>query len=340
MAGDRLASTNKAAVIRITVIGMGLIGTSLAMAIRGADAKDAPLGPTAITGYDKNQRAAGDARGRLAIDREARSLEDALRDAQLVVVAVPVQRIRDVFREIAPLLPNGAVVTDVASTKAQVLDWARELLPATVDFVGGHPMAGKEQPGANAADPSIFKGAIYCISPAPRVRQAAIDLVEAMVRQIKAKVYYIDPAEHDAYVAGVSHLPFVLSATLAAVAGRSAGWKEMAPLAASGFRDISRLASGDPEMHRDICLTNQAALVSWLNQTAQLLLDVRDQIEENASDELLAFFEEARQLREGWLQSRPNLRPGEDEFEDMSGIGVSRPSLLGRLGGKPPAKKR
>ena len=106
--------------------------------------KEAQLGPTVITGYDQNRRATGEARGRLAIDREARSLEDALRDAQLVIVAVPVQSIRAVFSQIAPLLPNGAVVTDVASTKAQVLEWARELLPATVEFIGGHPMAGKE----------------------------------------------------------------------------------------------------------------------------------------------------------------------------------------------------
>ncbi|MBK9940909.1 MAG: prephenate dehydrogenase [Kouleothrix sp.] len=326
--------------IRITIIGMGLIGTSLALGIRAADPKEAPLGPTVITGYDKNRRAVGDARGRLAIDREAKTLEDALHEAQLVVLAVPVQSIRELLREIAPLLPNGAVVTDVASTKAEVLGWARELLPTTVEFVGGHPMAGKEQAGAAAADPAIFSGAIYCITPGPRARQAAIDLVEAMVRQVKAKVYYIDPAEHDAYVAGISHLPFILSSALVALVGRSPGWKEMAPLAATGFRDISRLASGDAEMHRDIALTNQAALVRWLNEAAQLLIDLRDQIEDGASDELLAFFEEARRIREQWLVDRPNLRPGEDDFEDMSRVGVTRPTLFGRFGAKQPPKQR
>src|SRR5512141_2111548 len=163
---------------------MGLIGTSLAMAIREADVKDAPLGQTVITGYDKDRRALGDARGRLAIDREARSLEDALHEAQLVVVAVPVQSVQSVFREIAPLLPNGAVVTDVASTKSQIMEWARELLPTTVEFIGGHPMAGKERSGAGAADPALFKGAIYCLTPSQRARPQAIELVEAMVRQV------------------------------------------------------------------------------------------------------------------------------------------------------------
>src|SRR4051794_38687603 len=151
--------------INITIIGMGLIGTSLGMAIREAPEKEAPLGPTVVTGYDTNRRATGDARGRLAIDREARTLADAVSEAQLVVIATPVQTVRAVFSEIAPLLPNGAVVTDVASTKAQVMEWARELLPTTVEFIGGHPMAGKEQPGAGAADPTLFRQAIYCLTP-------------------------------------------------------------------------------------------------------------------------------------------------------------------------------
>jgi prephenate dehydrogenase len=231
--------------INITIIGMGLIGASLGMAIREANEKEAQLGPTVVTGYDQNRRATGEARGRLAIDREARTLEDALRDAQLVVVAVPVQSIQAVFTQIAPLLPNGAVVTDVASTKAQVLEWARALLPATVEFIGGHPMAGKELSGVAAADPALFAGAIYCLTPSARARQSVINLVENMVAQIHAKVYYIDAAEHDAYVAGVSHLPFMLSTALADLVSSSPGWKEMAPLAATGFRDMSRLASGD-----------------------------------------------------------------------------------------------
>lgn len=326
--------------IRITVIGMGLIGTSLAMAIRQADEKEAPLGQTVVTGYDKNRRATGDARGRLAIDREARTIEEALRDAQLVVVAVPVQAIQDVFSQIAPFLPNGAVVTDVASTKTQVLEWARDLLPTTVDFIGGHPMAGKEQSGAGAADPAIFKDAIYCLTPSSRARQPAIDLIEALVRQVRSKIYYIDAVEHDAYVAGVSHLPFMLSTALMELVGGSAGWKEMAPLAATGFRDVSRLASGDPEMHRDICLTNRVALARWLEDAARLMLDMRDQVEDADADKLLELFQHARGVREAWLGSRPNLRPGEEEFEDISGVGAARPTLFGRLGGKRPPDRR
>lgn len=326
--------------VRITIVGMGLIGTSLGMALRSADEKEAPLGPISVTGYDKDRRATSDARGRLAIDREARDLADALRDAQLVVVAVPVQSVRTVFEAIGPLLPHGAVVTDVAGTKSQVVAWARELLPTTVDFVGGHPMAGKEQSGAGAADPALFKGAIYCLTPLPRTRQAAVDMMAALVRQIGAKTYFIDPDEHDAYVAGVSHLPFLLSTALMEMISRSPGWKEMAPLAASGFRDISRLASGDPEMHRDICMTNRAGLTRWIDDTMTFLLEVRDKIEAGNGDQLLAMFQHARDARERWLDSRPNVRPGEDSFENISGAEIERPGLFGRLGRSPRDRRR
>jgi len=193
-------------------------------------------------------------------------------------------------------------------------------------------MAGKEASGVAAADPELFKGAIYCLTPSARARQSAINLVETMVAQIHAKVYYIDATEHDAYVAGVSHLPFMLSTALADLVSRSPGWKEMAPLAATGFRDMSRLASGDAEMHRDICMTNRVALARWMEETAQWLLDTRDMIEDGASDQLLDLFTRARAAREDWLNSRPNLRPGEDAFENISGITPERPSLFGRIG--------
>jgi prephenate dehydrogenase len=326
--------------IRITIIGMGMIGTSLGMALRSADEKESPLRQIQVTGYDRSNRATSDARGRLAIDREVRSLGEALREAQLVVVAVPVQAVREVFTAIAPVLPSGCVVTDVASVKSQVMDWARELLPTTVEFVGGHPMAGKERSGASAAEPDLFKSAVYCLTPSPRARQGAIDLVDAMVRQVGAKPYFIDPDEHDAYVAGVSHLPFLLSTALVELTTASPGWKEMAPLAATGFRDVSRLASGDPEMHRDICITNRAALTRWLDDAARLLLELREQVEAGDGDKLLALFERAREARERWLAGRPNLRPGEAEFENIVGSPLDRPTLFGWFGRGSRARKR
>ncbi|ABU59054.1 prephenate dehydrogenase [Roseiflexus castenholzii] len=326
--------------IQIAIIGVGLIGASLGMALRSANERESPLGAITVTGFDTNARALSEARGRLAIDREARTLADAVRDAHLVIVAVPVQAIRAVFADLAPLLPAGATVTDVASTKTQVLAWARELLPTTVDFIGGHPMAGSEKSGPAAASPDLFRNAIYCLSPREHARETAVRLVEAMVEQIGAKLYYIDPVEHDAYVAGVSHLPFMLSTALMDVVSRSPGWREMAPLAATGFRDVTRLASGSAEMHRDICLTNREALARWLDDMAQRLAELRDQVAAGDGEALLAWFRHAQEAREQWLAARPNMRPGEQEFNEMIDMAYERPGLFGRWGSGPRQRKQ
>lgn len=312
--------------IRISIIGLGLIGTSLGMALRNADPAESPLGMIEVVGFDRDQQAVKEARGRLAIDREARSLAEAVRDAQLVVVATPVQAVRDIFGQLAMLLPAGAVVTDVASTKAEVGRWAATSLPSGVAYVGGHPMAGKEQAGAAAADPRLFQGAIYCLTVSRGTPQPAVEAVEALVHTVGAKPYYIDPEEHDAYVAGISHLPLLLSVGLVEITGRSPAWKELAPLAASGFRDVSRLASGDPEMHRDILLTNREGLSRWINEMVEVLLEVREQIEAGDATALEALLHRAKAQRDAWLESRPGLRPGEAAFEQQPTI--ERPNLL------------
>jgi prephenate dehydrogenase len=311
--------------IRISIIGLGLIGTSIGLALRTADPKEAPLGPIEVVGWDRDPRAVKEARGRLAIDKEARTLAEAARDAQIVVVATPVQAIRDIFSQLAALLPAGAVVTDVASTKAEVGRWAAAL-PSGVSYVGGHPMAGKEKAGAGAADPDLFKGAIYCLTVGRGVDQIAVDGVEAMVRTIGAKPYFIDPEEHDAYVAGISHLPLLLSVGLVEITGNSPAWQEMSPLAATGFRDVSRLASGDPEMHRDIILTNKGGITRWLNEMVGFLLDLRDQLETGEDAEIEELLRRAKERRDTWLESKPNLRPGEAAFEQQPE--VERPNLL------------
>lgn len=312
--------------IRITIVGLGLIGASLGMALRNVDPKESPLGEVEITGFDRDQRAVKEARGRLAIDKEARSLVEAVRDAQIIVVATPVQAVREVFGQLAALLPAGAVVTDVASTKAEVARWAAASLPSGVAYVGGHPMAGKEQAGAAAADPGLFKDAIYCLTTGRSTPQPALDAVEAMVRAVGAKPYYIDPEEHDAYVAGISHLPMLLSVALMEITGASPAWKEMAPLAATGFRDVSRLASGDPEMHRDILITNKAGLTRWINELVGFLLDARDQIEAGDAVAVEELLRRSKAARDAWLESKPNLRPGEAAFENIPE--PERPNLL------------
>jgi prephenate dehydrogenase len=216
-----------------------------------------------------------------------------------------------------------------------VSEWARELLPAANSFIGGHPMAGREKSGPKAATSDLFKDAVYCLCPTNTTPGPAINLCEAMVERIGAKVYFIDPVEHDAYVAGISHLPFVLAATIVKTTVGTAAGREMGALAATGFRDITRLASGDVTMHRDIVMTNRDALARWIDDTTAELNNLKEKITAGDEAAITQFFADAHKLREEWLTQKPGMRPGEAEYQDMGVDQVQRPSLFGtRSGGR------
>ena len=281
---------------QMTIIGLGLIGGSLGMAVR-----QAKLGYQ-VVGHDLRHEAAGRAHKLGAVDRAEWNLPAAVEAADVVVVATPVRAVESTFRDIAPYLKPGCVVTDTASTKARVLAWAAELLPPTVSFVGGHPMAGKETSGIDAAEATLFSGCVYCISPSEHADQDAVERVVSLATGVGAKPFFVDPTEHDSYVAAVSHVPFLLSTALVNVAAQSPAWRDLSRLAASGFRDVSRLASGDPVMHRDICLTNQESILRWLETLGAELSELARQIREGG-DELEKSFQAAKQARDLWVAS-------------------------------------
>jgi prephenate dehydrogenase len=209
---------------------------------------------------------------------------------------------RSLLQDIATTATPGAVVTDVASTKAQIISWAEEFLPTSVAFVGGHPMTGKELSGVESADAALFQGRIYCLTPTAHTRPVAINKVSILIEALGARVRFLEPAEHDGQVAGISHLPFVASVALMKTVAEGPAWGDAAMLAAGGFRDMSRLAAGNPEMYRDICLTNSEALTRWLNEYITTLSELRDRIA--AHDRSLAeTFASAQQLRLQWQAS-------------------------------------
>jgi prephenate dehydrogenase len=289
---------------RVLIVGLGLIGGSIGLALRrwAEERKVDGRGPLEVIGFDPNldQQRAAERLG--AVDRGAWDLAKAAREADIVVLATPVTAMRDVMEDLAPLLPEGAIVTDTASTKAQVVAWANQILPPHVSFVGGHPMAGKTQ-SIEGADADLFAGATWCVSPSVRASEEAVRTVLGLVAAAGAEPYFIDPNEHDAYVAGVSHLPFALSAALMNAVSRDSSWRDMKGLTASGFRDTTRLAAGSPAMHRDILLTNREAVIRWIDAFTATLSDVRQallQDDERATAALDTYFNEARDARALW----------------------------------------
>lgn len=278
---------------RVTIIGLGLIGGSIGLAVSKAHAA------RHVAGYDLGKGVCDRARKIGAIDQAYTALGDAVRGAELVILATPVGSMRTLFQNIAPALTPGAVVTDVASTKVQVINWAEEFLPTTVSFVGGHPMAGKELSGVEAADAALFRNRIYCLTPTPRTRPAAIHKVSALIETLGARVRFMEAAEHDGQVASVSHLPYLASVALMNTVTADSAWSDASLLAASGFRDATRLAAGSPEMHRDICLTNSSSIVHKLDEYIENLRLLRERIAERdrAIDEIFA---QAQQARQHW----------------------------------------
>ena len=284
---------------KITIIGTGLIGTSLALALKEARIKNLEL-----VGTDYDSSARSGAVKRKAFDRVENRLTPAVRDADIVIVATPVMAMQDLLSSIAPDLPEGCVVTDVGSSKKVVLDWAEEYLPRKVQFVGGHPMAGKETAGPETADGSLFKGKAYCIVPSPRADKNAVAEITNLAEAVGARPFFIGVDEHDSFVAAASHLPFLMSVALVSCASKSVNWEDIAQLASSGFHDMSRLAAGDPIMHRDICVSNPQPIVAWIDAYIRELYEMRNMLDDSdgpRGEELHQLFEDASNARARWL---------------------------------------
>ena len=281
--------------MRVAIIGLGLIGGSMGLALKAAGVE--------VTGYARRSEVASSAVSRGAVDRCGGDLPSAIKGADIIVIATPVLSVKDIFIDIAKHLRKGVIVTDVASTKVDVMNWAGKHLPEAACFVGGHPMAGKETSGIAASDVDLFRGCTYCLVPGGNVKAGSRKKIEDMVKIIGAKPFYIDALDHDALVARVSHLPHLLSVALVEATVNDPRWSAMAKLASSGYRDATRLASGDPRMSRDICLTNKGPIlealdnyINSINELRRLVSDGDEKIEEH--------FIQAREAREDWLRQR------------------------------------
>ncbi len=287
---------------RIAIIGLGLIGGSIGLALH--QAKAAPE----IVGYDMGEGASQRAYSVGAIDQPYDSLIEVVQGAELVVLATPVGAMQRLLKDIGSCVLPGTVVTDVASTKAQVVAWAEEFLPPSVPFVGGHPMTGKEVSGVEVADAQLFQNCIYCLTPTQSTQLVALRKVTTFVEMLNARIRYLEPEEHDKQVACVSHLPFIASVALMSTVAQDATWSEAALLAAGGFRDMSRLAGGSPEMYRDICLTNDKAIIARLDTYIDSLQKIHDSI--HLQDKRISdVFAEAQRQRLHWLATRDFSEP-------------------------------
>jgi len=283
--------------VRVAIIGLGLIGGSIGLAL-----KQPAKSGCDIVAYVRRPEVASAALSSGAVDKIETSLTETVKEAGLIIIATPVLTIKEILSQIAGHLPPGCIVTDTASTKVQVMKWAEEILPPTVDFVGGHPMAGKETYGIQAAKADLFRGCTYCLTPSEKASPNSVDRVTSIVKKLGAIPFFIDAQEHDNLVAGVSHLPMLLSAALVSVTTKNPSWYKMSKLAASGYYDLTRLASGNPEVNAHICISNKEAIVHWIDEFSKELERYR-QLVATGDKHLEQGLTDANKARQEWLNN-------------------------------------
>ena len=284
--------------MRIAIVGLGLIGGSIGLTLKQAKWRNAE-----IVGYVRHPEVAPVALSSGIVDRVESSLKEVVKGAALTIIATPVLTIKDIFSQIATALSPGSIVTDTASTKLQVMQWAEELLPSEVSFIGGHPMAGKETFGIKAAEANLFHNCAYCLTPASQAKPAAVQTVVDMVKKLGANPLTISAQEHDNLVAGISHLPLLLSVALVSVTTSNPSWERISQLTAGGYRDLTRLASGNPQVNAHICLSNRAAIVSWIDNFIEELRELRKLVA-GGNIEIEKALTLANEARQKWLNKR------------------------------------
>ncbi|MFQ5464570.1 MAG: prephenate dehydrogenase [Thermodesulfobacteriota bacterium] len=280
----------------VAVIGVGLIGGSLAMVMRqrGLAAR--------IVGVGRGQ-ANLDAALRLGVvDSATRDLAEGVRDADLVVVATPVLKIADTVRRAAPSLRPGCIVTDAGSVKAAIIDEIEPVMPEGVSFVPGHPIAGTENSGVEAAFPALYQDRVCILTPTERTDRAAVEAVRRLWEEAGSRVVIMDPALHDRVLAAVSHLPHMIAYTLVnTVADLEDSGTDALSFSAGGFKDFTRIASSSPEMWADICALNRDRIVEMIGLFQDRLAELKGHIEKADVDALNVDFSRAKMVRDSLL---------------------------------------
>ncbi|ACR28060.1 prephenate dehydrogenase [Burkholderia glumae] len=297
---------------KLVIFGVGLIGGSLARALRERDGTRAGrvIGVGRSPATVERARALGVVDAIAALD-DVVQLREALAGADLVLLAVPVAQTGPLLERIAPLLDAATVVTDAGSTKSDVVAAARAALGERIaQFVPAHPIAGREASGVEAALPELYVGRNVVLCALPENPPGAVERVAAMWRATGAVVREMEPAQHDRVFAAVSHLPHLLSFALVEQILGEADAELKFSFAAGGFRDFTRIAASSPEMWRDVCLANREALLDELDAYTRVLARLRAAIEAGDAAALEAVFTRSRAARTAWQERGGKAAPG------------------------------
>ncbi|MGP4802804.1 prephenate/arogenate dehydrogenase family protein [Agrobacterium cavarae] len=284
---------------RIALIGIGLIGSSIAR-----DIKELGLARDVVVSTRSEETLKRAEELELGTSYTT-SVADAVREADLVIVSVPVGASEDVAKQIAPHSKAGAIVTDVGSTKASVIAQMAPHMPEHVHFIPGHPLAGTEKSGPDAGFAGLFRDRWCIFTPLPGTDAAALDRLKGFWLALGSRVDEMDPEHHDKVLAIVSHLPHIIAYNIVGTADdlSTVTESEVIKYSASGFRDFTRLAASDPTMWRDICLHNKDAILEMLARFSEDLAYLQRAIRWGEGDKLFELFTRTRAVRRSIIQA-------------------------------------
>lgn len=302
---------------QVTIIGTGLLGGSIGLALRAMRQSSANSGADPegfrgrVVGVGRRLSTLQRARELGCIDEATDDLPTAIRRSDLIILCTPISTFTGLLEQIQPHLKNSAIVTDVGSTKSVVCEQARRILgPASNRFIGSHPMAGSEQHGPDAARAELFRARPCVVTPCQESEARALQVVETLWMSLGMRLLRMTPAEHDQHAANISHLPHAVAALLVDVAAQN----RSLPMASTGFRDTTRVSSGDPCVWGDIFTTNRAAMLEAIDQLAGRLQHFRSLIEQQQPGPIVELLGKSKSVRDQWLAAsdRSGQRPGAD----------------------------
>jgi len=281
---------------RLAILGVGLIGGSLALALKAAGAVGEVVGiGRGLANLEKALELG-------VVDRITRDAADGVRDADLVFLATPVLSLSEAAAAIAPHLKPGAILTDGGSVKGSVARAIEPLLPPGVHFVPGHPIAGTEKSGAEAAFATLYRGRRCILTPTDRTDRGALDLVRQVWETAGSEVVLMNVEKHDRVLAAISHLPHMVAYSLVNAVSTYDRYEEnVLEYSAGGFRDFTRIASSDPTMWRDIALTNRDALLEMMERFERFFAELKEDVRSGDGAKLFEFFLRSKESRDAIL---------------------------------------
>ncbi len=282
--------------IRVAILGLGLIGGSLGLAFRQSETNNVE-----VIGYARRVATGELALKMGAVDAMAATPQEAVADADFVFICTPVLQMLSMAETVLPAMKPGTVLTDVGSTKGWFMQKISRMLPPEIHYIGGHPMAGRERSGMEAAQADLFQDKWFIFTPFPDTPPELMDQLRQLVSLTGAKTAELDERTHDQITAVISHVPHVVAAGLVQLLRQENDPAQTACFIGGGFRDTTRIASSDADMWADICMTNAANIALGLDELAGILTQTAQQIRNGDREALHRYFSEAKRMRDQLL---------------------------------------